>query len=57
MAQQDWAPSKAMQCHLQSLMNQGFMMATELAACRMPEDLTFRAPAEGYVVTLVAFCE
>jgi hypothetical protein len=33
------------------------MTAAELATCRVPEDLTSPAPAEGYVVTFVAFYE
>jgi hypothetical protein len=31
------------------------MMAAELAACRVPEDPAFLAPAEGYVVSFMAF--
>jgi hypothetical protein len=31
------------------------MMAAELAACHVPEDLAFPAPAEGYMVSFVAF--
>jgi hypothetical protein len=55
MAEQDWTPSTIMLGHLQKLVKQGFMMTTELAACRMPEDLAFPAPTEGYVVPFVAF--
>jgi hypothetical protein len=33
------------------------MMVVGLAACRMLEDPVFPAPAEGYVVTFVAFYE
>jgi hypothetical protein len=45
------------QGHLQKLRKQGFMMVAELTACRVPEDLAFPTPAEGYVVSFVAFCE
>jgi hypothetical protein len=33
------------------------MTVVGLAACRMLEDPVFPAPAEGYVVTFVAFYE
>jgi hypothetical protein len=57
MAELDWTPSKVTQCHLQSLMKQGFMNVTELVAYHVLEDLTFPAPAEEYVVTFVTFYE
>jgi hypothetical protein len=57
MAEQDWTPSKVMQGNLQILMNQGFMIAAELAACRVPEDPVFPAPTDRYVVTFMAFYE
>jgi hypothetical protein len=41
--------------HLQSLANQGFMVAMELTACRVLEDPAFPAPVKGDVVTFVAF--
>jgi hypothetical protein len=43
--------------HLQKLVKQGFMMAAELVTCRVPEDLAFLAPAEGYIVSFMAFYE
>jgi hypothetical protein len=55
MAEQDWTPSKVRQGHLQNIANQGMMMAMELVACLVPEDPAFPTPAEGYVVTFVAF--
>jgi hypothetical protein len=55
MVEQDVTPSIVTQGHLQSLTNQGFMMAMKLAACRVPEDPAFPVLAEGYVVTFVAF--
>jgi hypothetical protein len=45
--EKDWTPSKVMQGHLQNLVNQGFMMMTELTACRVPEDPAFTAPVDG----------
>jgi hypothetical protein len=36
MAEQGWIPSKITQAHLQDLVSQGFMMAMELATCRIP---------------------
>jgi hypothetical protein len=38
MVELDWTPSKVRPGHLQSLAKQGFMMASELVACRMLED-------------------
>jgi hypothetical protein len=38
MAEKGWIPSEVTQAHLQDLLSQGFMMATELATCRMPEE-------------------
>jgi hypothetical protein len=33
------------------------MVAVELEACQVPEDPVFPAPAEGYVVSFMAFYE
>jgi hypothetical protein len=41
--------------HLESLANQGFMVAMELTACRVLEDPAFPTPVKGDVVTFVAF--
>jgi hypothetical protein len=57
MAEQDWTPSKVTQDHLEGQADQGFMTAMELAACHVPEDPVFPAPAKEYVVTFVAFYE
>jgi hypothetical protein len=57
MVEQDWTPSNVMQGHLQTLVNQGFMMVMDLAACRVPEDHVFPVPVEGYVVTFTTFYE
>jgi hypothetical protein len=35
----------------------GFMAAVELEACRVLEVLAFLTPADGYVVSFVAFYE
>jgi hypothetical protein len=55
IAEQDWTPSIVTPGHLQKLVKQGFMTAAELVACRVPEDPAFLAPAEGYVVSFMAF--
>jgi hypothetical protein len=57
MAEQDWTPSTIMPDHLQKLMKQGFMMATEHMACRVLEDPAFPTPSEGDVVSFMAFFE
>jgi hypothetical protein len=43
--------------HLQKLVSQGFMMATELMTCHMPENPMSPAPVERYVVSFMAFYE
>jgi hypothetical protein len=55
IAELDYTPSKVTQEHLQSFMSQGFMTAVELMTCHVPEDPTSPAPAEGYMVSFVAF--
>jgi hypothetical protein len=57
MAEQDWTPSKVTQGHLKSLMNPWRMTVMEPVACRVPDGPTFPTPAEGYVLTFVAFYE
>jgi hypothetical protein len=57
MMEQDWTPSKLMKEHLQNLMSQEFMMATELATYCVPEDPVSPTLVEGYVVSFVAFYE
>jgi hypothetical protein len=57
MVEQDWITCKITQGHMQSLMNQWFIMAVEVAPCRVPEDRAFPTPAKGYMVTFVAFYE
>jgi hypothetical protein len=41
--------------HLQKLVKYGFMSAAELEACCVPEDPVFPVPADGYMVSFVAF--
>jgi hypothetical protein len=43
--------------HLQKHVKRGFMTATELMACHVLEDPSFPTPAEGYMVSFVAFHE
>jgi hypothetical protein len=57
MAEQGWIPSEVTQAHLQDLGSQGFMMAAELATCRVPEDPASPVPVRGYVLACTAFYE
>jgi hypothetical protein len=57
MAEQDWTPSTVTQGYLQKLVKQGFMMVAELATYHALEDHACPTPAEGYVVSFVAFYE
>jgi hypothetical protein len=57
MAEQHWTPSTVTLGHPQKLVKQGFMTAVELGACCVLEDPTFPAPAEGYVVSFMAYYE
>jgi hypothetical protein len=43
--------------HLQNLMSQGFLTAMELTARYMPQDPLSPMPAEGYIVSIMAFYE
>jgi hypothetical protein len=38
MAKQGWITSEVTQEHMQDLVSQGYMMAVEVATCRVPED-------------------
>jgi hypothetical protein len=49
--------SEVTQEHLQNLMSQGYMIAVELATCRVLEDPTSPALVRGYVVACAAFYE
>jgi hypothetical protein len=55
MAELGWTASEVMQEHVQNLVSQGYMMAVELATCRVPEDPASPVQAGGYVVACVAF--
>jgi hypothetical protein len=57
MVEQDWTPSTVTLGHPQKLVKQGFMMVVELETCHVPKDPTFPAPAEGYIVSFMAFYE
>jgi hypothetical protein len=57
MAEQDWTPSTVLSGHLQKLVKQGFMTATEFVACHVREDPAIPTPKEGYVVSFMAFYE
>jgi hypothetical protein len=57
MAEQNWTPSTITPGHLQKLMKHEFVVAAELKACHVPKDPAFLTPAEGYVMSYVAFYE
>jgi hypothetical protein len=57
MAESGWPMPEVKQEHLQNLISQGYMIATELATCRVPEDPASPAPAGGYIVVSAAFYE
>jgi CxxC motif-containing protein (DUF1111 family) len=57
MAEQGWTASEVTQEHLQHLVSQGYMTATELMTYRVPEDPASPVLAGGYIVTCVAFYE
>jgi hypothetical protein len=57
MAESGWPASEVTQEHLQNLISQGYMTATELATRCVPEDPASPALAGGYVVACVEFYE
>jgi hypothetical protein len=46
-----------MHVHLQNLMSQGFLTVMELTVRHMPQDRLSPMPAEGYIVSIMAFYE
>jgi hypothetical protein len=57
MAESSWPASAIMQEHLQNLISQWYMTATELAICCVPEDSASPAPVGGYIMACVMFYE
>jgi hypothetical protein len=57
MIESGWTASVVTQEHLQNLVSQGYMIAAELATCRVPEDPASPALAGGYIMACVAFYE
>jgi hypothetical protein len=55
MAELDWAASEVTQEHLQNLMSQGYMIAMELATCRVSKDPASPTLAGGYVMVCTMF--
>jgi hypothetical protein len=49
--------SEVTQEHLEKLMRQGYMIAAELATCRVSEDLASPALVGGYIMACVAISE
>jgi hypothetical protein len=56
MAESIWPALEVTQEHLQNLVSQGYMIAAELATCRLPEDPSSIVPG-GYVVACAALYE
>jgi hypothetical protein len=50
-----WTTSEVTQEHLQNLVSQGYMTATELVTCRVPKDPASIGPVGGYDVAYTAF--
>jgi hypothetical protein len=57
MAELGWTTSEVTQEHLQNLISQGYMTATELATCHVPKDPAFPVSVEGYVMVCTMFYE
>jgi hypothetical protein len=57
MAGLGWSTSVVTQEHLQNLVSLGYMIAAELATCRVPKDLTSHVPVGGYVMECTVFYE
>jgi hypothetical protein len=57
MAKLGWTASEVTQEHLQNLVSQGYMIATELAICRVPDDSASPTPVGGYAVACAMFYE
>jgi hypothetical protein len=55
MAELGWTASEVTQEHLQNLMSQWYMIATELATYHVPKDPASPALAGKYIVACVAF--
>jgi hypothetical protein len=57
MAELGWSASEVMQDHLQNLMSQGYMTASEHATCHVPEDPASHVYTGEYVMACAAFYE
>jgi hypothetical protein len=57
MVELSWPASEVMQKHLQNLVTQGYMIATEFATCLVPVDPTSPAPVGGYIMAFMVFYE
>jgi hypothetical protein len=57
MVGQGYITLEATQEYLQNLLSQWYMIAAELATCRMPEDPSSPMPMGGYVMACVVFYE
>jgi hypothetical protein len=52
-----WTALEVTHEHLQNPVSQEYMIAAELATCRVPKDPVSPAPAGGYVVACMTFYE
>jgi hypothetical protein len=52
-----WTALEVTHEHLQNPVSQEYMIAAELATCRVPKDPVSPAPAGGYVVACTTFYE
>jgi hypothetical protein len=57
MVELGWPTSEVMQEQQRNLICLGYMTATELATCHVPEDLASPPPVGEYIVACVAFYE
>jgi hypothetical protein len=57
MAKLSCPASEVMQEHLQNLVGQGYMIAVELATCRVPADPTSPTLIGGYIMVCTTFFE
>jgi hypothetical protein len=55
MVELSWPTPVVMQEHLQNLVSQGYMIAVELATCRVPADPASPTTVVGFIVVCLAF--
>jgi ribulose bisphosphate carboxylase small subunit len=55
MVELSWPTPVVTQEHLQNLVSQGYMIAVELATCRVPVDPASPTTVVGFIVVCLAF--